>query len=314
MAAALWNKTTAKERDAFNLGAQSKRGGTYIGKGREWYLKSEQNLIEFFERGFRLQQNYPTERVTFATHNPFRNDAEQAKVAPVDNATDNQEKEIEMKVRTTEEIEALKEAYRTETYNAYADEQRNQGFEPQDFEEAFSAHLAAIDAADTGQGDGAATGTADAGKQETAKERKAREAAERKAKREADKAEADAKKAAEKAEKDAKKAAEKAEKEAKAKEAKPAKAKKFRPTSEDRVAVMDAAKKLVPDGETPRMKLTDGQPYDEFLKGVQMDADGNATIALNVFTAKALRGDKPEASGQLSVTIAAGKLTKVAKA
>jgi len=305
----LWTRTTAKERDAFDLGAQSKRGGTYIGKGKEWYRKDEANLTAWFERGYRLQQNFPGQQVRFSTHNPFLNDEKQAKVEPVEPIDHNEE--TDMKTRTTDEIEALKADYRTSTYDAYAAEQVSAGFEPQPFDEAFAAHLAALDDAEA------------PAETETAAEKRKRESAEKKAAADAAKAEkkaaADALKqkklddaAAAKAEK---KAAADAAKAAKAAEqpAKEPKAKKFRPTSEDRVTVMTAAKALVGD-ETPRLKLAGGATYDDFLKGTQMDVEGNASVVFDVFTAKAIRTDGAAPVGKLVATIEGGKLAKVAKA
>ena len=54
-----------------------------------------------------------------------------------------------MTTRTAEELEALKTDYRTNTYDPYAAEAQANGQEPQDFEEAFAAHLAALDAEPT---------------------------------------------------------------------------------------------------------------------------------------------------------------------
>lgn len=280
-------KASAKERDAFNLGAQSKRAGTYMGKGKEWYRSNEQNLISWFERGYKAQVGQPGKSVTFAGYHFLLNDEGQITL-DADLEPSNVKKGNDT-MRTAEQIEGLKADYRTQTYDAYAADQRAQGFEPQDFDEAFAAHLAALDADGATTGDGATAGT-EAAKPETAKARKAREVAERKAQREADKA---------------KKAAEKP--------APVAKAKKFRPTSEDRTAIMGEAKKLVGD-ETPRLKLASGGTYDDFLKGHQMDVDGNATAVFDVFTAKGLRAEKPEAVGKIVATIKGGKLDKVAKA
>lgn len=53
--------------------------------------------------------------------------------------------------RTAKQLEALRNDYRTNVYDPYAAEAEKNGQTPQDFDEAFNAHLAALDAAgDTG--------------------------------------------------------------------------------------------------------------------------------------------------------------------
>lgn len=59
-----------------------------------------------------------------------------------------EEKEMNMPTRTKKQLDELRTKYRTETYDAYAEQARANNQEPQDFEEAFSAHLTALDAAE----------------------------------------------------------------------------------------------------------------------------------------------------------------------
>ena len=186
-------------------------------------------------------------------------------------------------MRTAEELEQLKNDYQP-TYDAYAQQQRDEGFEPQSFDDAFGAHLEALDAEVSPNPED--NETVGAPKVAPAKGKKA-----------------PAKKAP------AKKAAAK-----KAKEPKAPKPKAFRPTSEDRKTVNaagEAALKAAKVEGTPRFKLVDGSPYVEFLQGraLKLDADGNGSMELAVYAAK----DVNTRVGTVALTVKKGVLTAKGK-
>ncbi len=271
----------AKQKKAFDGGAEHKRAGIKLDRAMQNFFTTDEKC--FANYGWRTQQAHPEAKV----QSHFFLEHAHCKVCIAKMAST--EKDEPMTLRTAEELEQLKAAYRESAYDAYAADQTAQGFEPQDFDEAFAAHLAALDEAGATDPAPTAEDTATVG----------------------------VKPASTAGKKGAKTAAAKAEKPAKAAKApaepKEPKPKKFRPTSEDRAAIMAAAGKLTKD-ETPRLLLADGSPYVDFLKGTTMDADGNLEVGLKVFTAKGIRAEKPEPVGALKVTIKKGAFSKVVKA
>lgn len=181
-----------------------------------------------------------------------------------------QQGEMEM-TRTAAELEALRNSYQNDVYDPYAAEAEKNGQVPQPFDEAFAAHLAALDAAGPTEAPPPAKAKGKGKAAPKAKEPKAP----------------------------------KAPKEPKA----PAGPRTvgFRATSEDRKTINAAAAKLLPKDAKGgcRCLPQDGQTYSDFLQGrVLKVTDGNGEATLNVVT-----GKNADVIGAIKLTVKDGKLT-----
>lgn len=189
-------------------------------------------------------------------------------------------KGTDMATRTKEELDKLRDEYFNDLYKPYADAEKAAGREPQDFDEAFNAHLAELDK------EAAEQTAADIDGTETP-------------------APAPANKGKGKGKGGTKKPA-------KPKTERKPRPKAFRPTSDDRkalnAAAADAATKAKAEG-TPRMKPQKGDPgdtYSDFLTGktLKLDENGNGDCSLDVVTAK----DMDTVIGRVDVTVRKGEM------
>lgn len=259
----------AKTKRAYNDGASLRRAGGAVSSIIDVFSSIDEKASLML--GFRDQHENNRTRIDSS----FLMAYEQRKVGV---SKPRNMKEIIM--RTKEELAAAEAAYR-EVYDPYATAEQEAGREPQPFDEAFAAHLEALDA------DAAAATTGDV----------------------ADVAIATATKA--KPEKAAKPV--KAKKEPKAKPApKPKAPKAFRPTSADRAAInvvgKDILAKAKVEGAARFLPAVDGfATYADFLSGKQLklDADGNGTTTLKVVTAR----DSATVLGVIEITVKKGVMS-----
>jgi hypothetical protein len=243
---------TAKQKDAYNQGAQHKRGG--ISLDRTLMNMEGDDLKAYASYGWDDQKARPDIKIDFS----FFLAHVQDKVTPAENYSSNR-KEQKMK-RNAAQLAAAKTEYQA-VYDPYAAAETAAGRTPQPFDEAFAAHLEALDAEAGRPGDEVNAGAAgeDA---ETVGVKPAKAKVEPKAK-------------------------------AEPKEKAAPKPKGFRPTSDDRKAINAAAESVLKAAKAEgvaRCKLPDGSPYVDFLQGkfIKLDADGNGSGQLNVFAAALL--------------------------
>lgn len=260
----------ASQRRAFGDGAHARRGGLGINRGDQFYTPLERDEREQWVRGWRAQSlcsalGYPKTVSADDFHLSF--DTEQVLRWKTNKAN---RKELAMTTRSADELETLRNDYRTNTYDPYV-AGLSEGQTAQPFEEAFAAHLAAIDA-QTGAAPKKSGGKG-GGKKAAAKKGGAKKAAAPK----------------------------------KAKEPKAPRAKAFRPSSDDRKTFNAAAAKVAgKDVKAPRLLPAGGQTYTDFLQGkvLKLDADGNGSTVLNVVSAK----DTKTVLGTVTVEVTANKV------
>lgn len=273
---------------AYNDGAQFKRAGRCLNSTLGHFTTDEEKSMALC--GYRDQQEHPGVPVNYHFFLARASD----KMASPQTPTQAQKGHL---MRTAEELEALKASYRSDVYDPYASEETAAGRTPQNFDEAFAAHLEALDAESAGPTD---ADNAIAGDPGTAPA-PAKKATGKKA---------SAKTGAAKTGKATGNTAPKAP--AAAKEPK---GRSFRPTSDDRKAVNAAAQKALGKegtGRNHRVLLADGSPYVDFLQGraLKLDADGNGgPLTLNVFLAADLKTVK----GTVTVTVKKGAMSAVGK-
>lgn len=276
-------RTPARYQNAYGQGAQHRRAGVSFERMRE-------NFNDPIERsyacsGWHLQNSWPGQKCDFSFYLKHVHGKEASAIYGIQRWKDNE-------MRTADELTALKADYEA-TYNAYADAERAAGREPQTLDEAFMAHLEALDGSDAGK-------KASGGGKKAAKKAATKGAA------------AKAAKGGSKAATGAKAATKPAPA---AKAPKTPKAKAFRPTSDDRKAVNAAAQKALgkdAKGGNHRLKLADGSPYVDFLQGraIKMDDKGNGgPLILNVYTG----ADPKTVRGTVTLTVKGGNLTAVGK-
>lgn len=292
-------RPNAKQRRAFDDGAHARRGGIKLDRTLLIFgmpgSPDPLDLRGWAQSGWMAQKQRPLYRVNYS----FYLNLIRSKVGGL-NKQPRESKGNAM--RTEEELSALKAEYQT-VYDPYAEAEKAAGREPQPFDEAFNAHLEALDAEGTtgdttqaGTGDDNAAGAADNGGDVAIEQAQAAEAAKATGAKATGKAKATP--------------APKATAKPKATPApKAAKPKAFRPTGEDRkalnVAAAAALKAAKVEG-TARMKPDSGT-YSDFLSGkvLKLDADGNGSATLNVVTASAME----TVVGKVDVTVKKGAMT-----
>lgn len=258
---------TAKQKDAYNQGAQHKRGGITL--DRTMMNMEGDDLKAFASYGWDDQKARPDIKIDFSFFLAHVHD----KVTPAEKYSSNR-KEQNMK-RNAAQLAAAKAEYQT-VYDPYAAAETAAGRTPQPFDEAFAAHLEALDAEEANRpGDNVNAGATGADAATVG---------------------------------DKPKAAAKPKADAKPKAA--PKPKGFRPTSDDRKAVnaaADAVLKAAKVEGAARCKLPNGDPYVDFLQGkhIKLDAEGNGSGQLNVFAAAKLDASL----GVVNVTVKKGVMT-----